>query len=269
MWYLVIPPIVFILSLGLLFWFLSKKSGDPAVLGRMADSELIPPPRRILFIKEETYIRFLEKLTKRLNLLSLKFHNRFNQFSGSLRMRREKMRAQHEAASLAAEKNRFWERWQRRHGRDEEGILPPAEATLPLSAAPDPDRVVVKQVSKEEGIADVAREKADRLREAGKSLSDSLISKSEETVRAFRRRRMTPSGEKQLSEEELIDRIARNPKDALAYEQLGDFYLESGNLSDAKACYRQVIKLSPLDREVKEKVRRLERLLVRKEKAHS
>ncbi len=267
MWYLVIPPIVFILSLGLLFWFLSKKSGDPAVLGRMADSELIPPPRRILFIKEETYIRILEKLTKRLNLLSLKFHNRFNQFSGSLRNRREKMREQHEAASLAAEKSRFWERWQRRHGRDEEGVLPAEEATLPLSAAPDPDRVVVKQVPKEEGIAEVAREKAGRLRDVGKSLGDSLMSKSEETVRVFRRRRMTPSGEKQLSEEELIDRIARNPKDAPAYEQLGDFYMESGNLSDAKACYRQVIKLSPLNREVKEKVRRLERLLVQKEKS--
>ncbi len=266
MWYLVIPPIVFILSLGLLFWFLSKKSSDPAVLGRMADSEIIPPPRRILFIKEETYIRVLEKIAKRLNLLSLKFHNRFNQFSSSLRTRREKMREQHEAASLAAEKNRFWERWQRRHGRNEEGVLPAEEATLPLSAAPDPERVVVKQVPKEESLADVALEKAGRLREAGKSLGGSLISKSEETVRVFRRRRMTPSGEKQLSEEELIDRIARNPKDALAYEQLGDFYMENGNLSDAKACYRQVIKLSPLNREVKEKVRRLERLLVQKEK---
>lgn len=266
MWYLVIPPIIFILSLALLFWFLSKKSGDPVVLGRMADNELIPSPRRILFIKEETYLRVLEKMTKRLNLLSLKFHNRFNQFSGALRARREKMRAAHEAASLAAEKSRFWDRWQRRHGRDEEGILPATEATLPLSAAPDPDRVVVKQVPKEESIAEVAREKAGRLREVGKSLGDSLMSKSEETVRVFRRRRMTPSGEKQLSEEELIDRIARNPKDAPAYEQLGDFYMESGNLSDAKACYRQVIKLSPLNREVKEKVRRLERLLVQKEK---
>lgn len=267
MWYLVIPPIIFVLSLGLLFWFLSKKSSDPAVLGRMTESELIPSPRRILFIQEETYIRILEKLTKRLNLLSLKFHNRFNQFSGSLRMRREKMRAQHEAASIAAEKSRFWERWQRRHGRDEEGVLPAEEAVLPISSAPDPDRVVIKQISKGESIAEVAREKAGQLREVGKSLSDSLISKSEETVRVFRRRRVMPSGEKQLSEEELIDRIARNPKDAPAYEQLGDFYMEGSNLSDAKACYRQVIKLSPLNREVKEKVRRLERLLVQKEKA--
>ena len=266
MWYLVIPPIVFVLSLGLLFWFLSKKSNDPAVLGRMSDSEIIPPPRRVFAMSGESYIRLVENLTERLTLLSLKFHNRFSQFSGSLRMRREKMREQHEAASLAAEKNRFWERWQRRHGRDEEGVLAAEEATLPLSASPDPERVIVKQAPKEDSLADVALGKAGRLREASKSLGDSLISKGGETVRVFRRRRMTPSGEKQLSEEDLIDRIARNPKDAPAYEQLGDFYMEGGNLSDAKACYRQVIKLSPLNREVKEKVRRLERLLVQKEK---
>jgi tetratricopeptide (TPR) repeat protein len=126
----------------------------------------------------------------------------------------------------------------------------------------------VKQVVKEESLTDVAREKAGRIREVGKSFGDSLMSKSDEAVRVFRRRRATPSGEKRLSEEELIDRIARNPKDAPAYEELGDFYMEGGNLSDAKACYRQVIKLSPLNREVKDKIRRLERLLVQKEKNH-
>ena len=267
MWYLVIPPIIFISSLALLFWFLSKKSGDPGVLGRMAQDELIPPPRRFLFIREETGLRILEKLTKRLNLLSLKFHNRFNQIAGALRERREKMRQTHEAASLAAEKSRFWDRWQRRHGRDQEGVMPASEAMLPIPNGAD--RVAVKLVSKEESLADVAREKAGRIREAGKNFGDSLVSKSEETVRVFRRRRVTATGEKRLSEEELIDRIAKNPKDAPAYEELGDFYMGGDNLSDAKACYRQVIKLSPLNREVKEKVRRLERLLVQKEKSHS
>lgn len=267
MWYLVIPPIIFILSLALLFWFLSKKSGDPAVIGRMADGELVPMPRHILFIKEETYIRILEKLTKRLNLLSLKFHNRFSQFSGALRSRRQKMSEAHEAASIAAEKSRFWDRWQRRHGKDEEGTLSATEATLPIPKADDPDRVVVKQVPKEESAAGAAQGRAGRIREVGKSFGDSLLSKGDEAVRVFRRRRATPSGEKRLSEEELIDRIARNPKDAPAYEELGDFYMEGGNLSDAKACYRQVIKLSPLNREVKDKIRRLERLLVQKDKS--
>lgn len=266
MWYLVIPPIVFIGSLVLLFWFLSRKSTDPAVLGRIAQDELRPIPRRFLFIKEETGIRILEKIAKRLNLLSLKFHNRFTQFSGALRERREKMRESHEAAAIAAEKSRFWNRWQRRHGRDEEGVMPASEATLPLPT--DAERVIVKQVPKEESSFDGAREKTNR-KDSARSLGESLLSKGEETVRVFRRRRVAANGEKRLSEEELIDRIARNPKDAPAYEELGDVYMENENLSDAKACYRQVIKLSPLNREVKDKIRRLERLLVQKEKSRS
>lgn len=269
MWYLVIPPIVFIGSLALLFWFLSRKSSDPAVLGRIAQDELRPIPRRFLFIKEETGLRILEKITKRLNLLSLKFHNRFTQLSGSLRSRREKVQESHEAAAIAAEKSRFWNRWQRRHGKDEEGVMLASEATLPIPLPSDPERVIVKQVPKEERLTESAREKGNMIKEVGRSFGDSLAAKSEETVRVFRRRRVTPTGQKRLSEEELIDRIARNPKDAPAYEELGDYYMESENLSDAKACYRQVIKLSPLNREVKDKIRRLERLLVQKEKSQS
>ena len=62
-------------------------------------------------------------------------------------------------------------------------------------------------------------------------------------------------------ERALIDRIAMAPKDVAAYEELGDYYLKHGNLGDAKACYRQVLKFSPVHRMVKIKVRRLEKLL--------
>ena len=65
-------------------------------------------------------------------------------------------------------------------------------------------------------------------------------------------------------EEDLIGRIANNPKDYEAYEALGDFYMESGNIKDAKECYRQVLKLSPVQRMVKIKIRRLEKLLSQK-----
>lgn len=62
-------------------------------------------------------------------------------------------------------------------------------------------------------------------------------------------------------EEILIERISMNPRDIEAYERLGDYYLEQDNLTDAKECYRQVLKLSPAYRLVKIKIRRLERLL--------
>ncbi len=62
-------------------------------------------------------------------------------------------------------------------------------------------------------------------------------------------------------EEDFIASIAKNPKDYSAYEKLGDYYMENGNIKDAKECYRQVLRLSPANREVKMKIRRLEKML--------
>lgn len=70
-----------------------------------------------------------------------------------------------------------------------------------------------------------------------------------------------PLLKKDQLEDILVERIALNPRDIEAYERLGDYYLEQGNLTDAKECYRQVLKLSPAYRLVKIKIRRLERLL--------
>ncbi len=50
----------------------------------------------------------------------------------------------------------------------------------------------------------------------------------------------------QLQEEkELINKIAKNPKDKEAYLSLGEFYLERSNLEDAEASFTQVLKLDP------------------------
>ena len=62
-------------------------------------------------------------------------------------------------------------------------------------------------------------------------------------------------------EEDFITAIAKNPKDFQAYEKLGDYYMDNGNIKDAKECYRQVLRLSPANREVKMKIRRLEKML--------
>lgn len=62
-------------------------------------------------------------------------------------------------------------------------------------------------------------------------------------------------------EEDFISSIAKNPKDFSAYEKLGDYYMDNGNIKDAKECYRQVLRLSPANRDVKMKIRRLEKML--------
>lgn len=65
--------------------------------------------------------------------------------------------------------------------------------------------------------------------------------------------------EKNPREEQLIASIAENPRDTTAYEELGDLYLAARNMQDAKACYRQVLKLHPTNRAVKLKIRKVER----------
>ena len=73
----------------------------------------------------------------------------------------------------------------------------------------------------------------------------------------------TPVIKNQL-EDILVERIASNPRDLEAYERLGEYYMEQGNLQDAKECYRQVLRLSPVHRLAKIKIRRLEKLLEQK-----
>lgn len=62
-------------------------------------------------------------------------------------------------------------------------------------------------------------------------------------------------------EDLLIERIAANPKDVEAYERLGEYYMEIENFEFAKECFKQVIKLSPANRNAKYTLKKLERLL--------
>lgn len=61
----------------------------------------------------------------------------------------------------------------------------------------------------------------------------------------------------------LIERIAVNPKDTEAYERLGEYYFEIRNYNYAKECFKQVIKLNPANQDAKNRMKRLERILMR------
>jgi tetratricopeptide (TPR) repeat protein len=62
-------------------------------------------------------------------------------------------------------------------------------------------------------------------------------------------------------EELLIERIAANPRDIEAYERLGQYYMEIENYEFAKECFKQIVKLNPLNRNAKYTLKKLERLL--------
>ena len=66
---------------------------------------------------------------------------------------------------------------------------------------------------------------------------------------------------KNILEDILMERIAINPKDIEAYERLGEYYLEIENWNYAKECFKQVLKLNPRSIGIRNKMRKLERML--------
>jgi len=64
-----------------------------------------------------------------------------------------------------------------------------------------------------------------------------------------------PASESDLFEERrCIDMIAENPKSVEAYEQLGEIYIRQRNFSDARACFRQILKINPEADDVRNKL---------------
>lgn len=262
MWSLIIPPLVLVACLGFLVWFLSKKRSDPELQEQLS---ALPPERSqrfLLFFSTEWGLRLLERSIQRLKLVTLKVHNRFQAASTLIRRKRE---AVSDAASPSGEeaiafsepedKDHFWDRWHRRHRATLDPEPPIAGAMQSTPSEIAGDSVPVTEETKP----------LSRLTSLKRKMS-ALTQSEADAEHYVRRKQSIVLPKKLLSEEELIDRIAKNPKDAASYEELGDYYLSGDNLEDAKACYRQVIKLLPMNREVKDKVRKLERLLIQREK---
>lgn len=240
MWYLIIPPIIVILSLSFLLWYLSRKGADPAVAEKAAQMETETP---IHFSRAKAFsLGILEKLTQRFKIGSLRMHNALHDWSQSIKERRRVVEE-----SVASQQS---------------------DPAIPEAAA---EQVLSSENAKPSGqsLSDepiVRRKKSEDVREF--QAAQAVVAK--ERVRAERpmvsETAVHPETKKKKArnvsqEEELIGRIAVNPKDFTAYEALGDHYMERENVRDAKECYRQVLRLSPVHRMVKIKIRRLEKLL--------
>jgi tetratricopeptide (TPR) repeat protein len=253
MWYLIVPPIIIIASFGLLLWYLSRKGTDPVIAERVAGMPDGEPITLHFSRTNEIMLRLLEKFAQRSKVNSLRMHNWLHNWLQSIKANRQKVQAiksqieERERVGEALESSEpeaemesfvsgetqeissrgsFFRRRKAFFGRRRE---------VPVSAEsePSPDTVVYE-------VREEIVESAPKPEEQG-----------------------TPDAPR-LSEEDLIGRIALNPKDFTSYEALGDFYLDQGNTKDAKECYRQVLKLRPAERSVKLKIRRLERLLERR-----
>jgi tetratricopeptide (TPR) repeat protein len=266
MLYLIVPPIIIVLAIIGLLWYLSRKANDPLVQERVHEQEA-RASKHFLGLREWS-LRFLEKFAQRSKNRSLKMHNALHNWLQSIRESRKKVAEEKQHVgeeryedkeedkieffetvtsnqeeekivdSLLEEvqqKNSFAIPFMRRHKRDGQEVAP-----APIEKV----RIVAAKVATDS-----------REREEDRPMVSAKVAVPEA------RKRSIKGGS---SEEDMIGRIATNPKDFEAYEALGDFYMESGNIKDAKECYRQVLKLSPVQRMVKIKIRRLEKLLSQK-----
>lgn len=257
MLYLIIPPILVVLSLTGLIIFLTKKAPQVALLEDRKGEEEIGPlgsERKKGFLEkifsrsengEKSHLKhgflfFLEKFTRKLRIFFLKLENLFTHWSESLKRKRKNQAEPGESMDITNED------------------FPPEPETEIKRESDIVDRIRIYESAKNvhpNSTAEirVRQEEAETHERMTKPMiSDKLVVP-----------RSKPEIKNRL-ERILIERIAANPKDVEAYERLGEYYFEIENFQHSKECFKQVIKLDPINASVKDKMRKLERLLARR-----
>jgi len=250
MWYLVVPPIVVVLSLFFLLWYLLRKGDDPVIAQKVRESE--KEARVLLPGAKEFLLKSIEKRAQRFKVSLLRAHNALNEFTQSVKKMRTKVGVSEESQKESLV-----------------GLPVFSRKEIPEESTPDimeaHATMTEYDVLSEPIIRKGRNEKKDQsFSEQEKTITPVLVPRPtiSESMTHPELQKHSPKKDSP-KEESLIGRIARDPKDFTAYEELGDYYLEMGNIKDAKECYRQVLKLSPVHRLVKIKIRRLEKLLTR------
>lgn len=60
--------------------------------------------------------------------------------------------------------------------------------------------------------------------------------------------------EAMILEKKYIDKITENPKNIMAYQNLGRLYLDQKNFKDAKECFNHILKLEPKNKKAKKAI---------------
>jgi len=248
---LILPPFLVIAAIALLLYLFFRRLPEVERRERERSGESPSPLLSASDRMKRLSLGIVERFARFFKLLSLKIHNRLTTLASSA----------HSARVQVAD--RIAQRKQLRAERT--NVLP-----APLhgnNATPESSEDLPPLVS--EPLQPIAEECS--MREVRKSAADigRTLGNAVRRLRSTRERAIFPARhtepvlpqKREQMEDILIERISLNPRDIEAYERLGDYYLEQGNLVDAKECYRQVLKLSPAYRLVKIKIRKLERLL--------
>jgi tetratricopeptide (TPR) repeat protein len=223
----IIPPIVIVLSLAALIFFLFRKSArisEELILEeRRKEIKNTSPEGRKLFRFTQFILQITEKVMQRFKLFSLKFYNKTDNWFHSIREKREqRSNSGKEASENYEEKKEI-----RKTAEDFFGI----------------------RIKKEPRVDNVVAYKEEEEIEIEPMISKKVVQPDSKV------------GIRNEFEKALIERIAFNPKDIEAYERLGDYYIEIGNFNDSLACFEEVLKLSPGSRKAKIKMRRLQKIV--------
>ena len=271
MWYLIVPPIIVVASLSLVLWYLSRKGADPLIAEKVNRLGTEAGQREPLLRTKAFLLRMLEKTASRFKVRSLRMHNALHDFTQSLKARQRRFP---EKVSPAIRTSRalgqapyavrtgFLRRLSNTSGENGKVLQPEsrlvsAEYTTSSVSVQEHDTIAVTEHLAVSETVLITPSAPKTILENPEILNRPMVS---ETMVHPENPRMRTQADMRR-EEELIARIAVNPKDFTAYEGLGDHYLDTGNIKDAKECYRQVLKLSPAHRLVRIKIRRLEKIL--------
>jgi len=249
MWYLVIPPIIVVLSLAFLLWYLSRKRTDPFILEKISQTEVTAPS---FSRTKEFFLRMLEKWAQRFKVASLRTHNSLHDFTQTVKERRRKI---HQDIPVAEKEAAFSKEISLSSSGDEGFFSRFVRTAKTKNNPPSVSISTIEKRNEERQALPVSIMKEQKEESVPRPMVSETVAEPD-----LGKRRVKANVPR---EETLIARIAVNPKDFTAYEELGDYYLQIENIKDAKECYRQVLKLSPVQRMVKIKIRRLEKLLTR------
>ena len=250
MLYSIIPPILIIISLIGIILLLMKKSSEVSRLPKDVLAEYEKNDQQEDAVKQKNgflgkfkwagiknfLLLVLEKIVRKFRMFFLKLESKFDAWSKNIRNRKEGRKQEAEKAFVP----------------EKDGDIMEKLSKYEFKNYDEPTFVRNKQSSEEVSQNEVATQ------ENAIEENESLVV-SRNVSRAKKPKEM-----KDRLEELLIERIAINPKDTEAYERLGEYYMEIQSWTDAKECFKQVIKLDPKNRNVRYKIRRLESVLTAK-----
>lgn len=198
-------------------------------------------------IKYSTYrpliLSGLEKLLRKVRLLILKVDNLFTHWIKSARHRSE----------IWTVRSKAWIEHSRQKSKEKAQVLEKL------------DKVEISETL-EKIKQEVAADEDEALKEKIENISDSetviVIPASDEEEESSVQEEMETDEAVTVEPEEkkYIDLIAQNPKNAEAYRMLGFIYLGQKNYSDARACFRRVLKFTPDDEAIKNKLNEIKGL---------